>query len=88
MGLIEEALREKFFPTLFRGEEINADFREILGQSVKHGDLGIMDPRLSEESAYNTSKATIGGLVDSLLVGGSLRLDTYPNPAKYIQKKT
>ena len=88
VGPIEEALREKFFPTLFGGGGINADFRQILGHSVKYGGLGILEPRLSAESAYNTSKATIGGLVDSLLVGGSLRLDTYPNPAKYIQKKT
>ena len=57
MDPIEEALREKFFPTLFGGEEINADFRKILGHSVKHGGLGIPDPRLSAESAYNTSKA-------------------------------
>ena len=59
-ALIEEALREKFFPALFGGEEINADFRKILGHSVKHGGLGIPDPRLSAESAYNTSKADSG----------------------------
>ena len=41
MGPIEEALREKFFPALFGGEEITADFIEILGHSVKHGYLGI-----------------------------------------------
>ena len=27
MGPIEEALREKFFPGIFGGEEINAKFR-------------------------------------------------------------
>ena len=53
---IEEALREKIFPTLFGGEEINADFRKILGHSVKHGG----------------SKAASGELVDSLLGGSSL----------------
>ena len=57
MGPIEEALREKFFPTLFGGEEINANFWKILGHSVKHGVLGIPEPRLSAECAYNTSKA-------------------------------
>ena len=51
MGPIEEALREKVPPLLFRGEEINTDFRKILGHSVKHGGLGIPDPRLSEDSA-------------------------------------
>ena len=71
MGTIEEALSEKFFPQLFGGEEINADFRKILGYSVKHGDLGIPDPRLSVESAYNTSKAASEELVDSLLEGSS-----------------
>ena len=57
MGPIEEALRDKFFPELFGGEDINANFRQILGHSVKHGILGIPDPLLSGESAYNTSKA-------------------------------
>ena len=72
MGPIEEALREKFFPALFRGEEINADFRKILGHSVTHGRLGLLDPRSSAESAYNTSKAASGELVDSLLGGSAL----------------
>ena len=67
MGTIEEALREKLLPSLCGGEEINADFRKILGHSVKYGIIGIPDPRLSTESVYNTSKADTGGLVDSLL---------------------
>ena len=46
---IEEVLREKFFPALFGGEEINANFRKIIGHSVDHGGLGILDPRLSAE---------------------------------------
>ena len=71
MVRIEEALREKFSPSLFGGEEIDTDFRKILGQSVKHGGLGIPNPRLSVESAYNTSKAASRELVDSLL-GGSV----------------
>ena len=72
MGPIEEALKEKFFPVLFRGEGINPNFRKILGHSVKHGGLGIPDPWLSAESAYNTSKADSGELVDSLLEGSAL----------------
>ena len=51
MDTIEETIREKFSPALFGGEEINADFRKILGHSVKHGGLGIPDPCLSAESA-------------------------------------
>ena len=72
MGPIEEALRDKFFPALFGGEEINANFRKILGHCVKHGSLGIPDPWLSAESAYNISKEASGGLVDSLLGGSAL----------------
>ena len=71
MGPIEEALREKFFPSLFGGEEITADFRKILGHSVNHGGLSIHDPQLSAECAYNTSKEASRELVDSLL-GGSV----------------
>ena len=60
MGHIEEALREKFFPTLFRGGGgINADFCQILVQNVKNGGLFIPYPRLSAESAYNTSKGLV-----------------------------
>ena len=53
MGPIEKALREKLFPTLFRGDEINTDFWQILGHSIKHAGLGILAPRLSAESAHN-----------------------------------
>ena len=72
MGPIEEAQREKFFPVLFGKEEIDADFRIILGHSVKYGGLGILDSQLSAESAYNTSKAAIRGLVYSFLGGSTL----------------
>ena len=71
MGPIEEALRENSPPTLFGGQEITANFRKILGHSVKHGGLVIPDPRLSAESSYKTSKAASRELVDSLL-GGSV----------------
>ena len=56
MGPIEEALRDIIFPALFGGEEINAGFLQILGHIVKHEVLGITEPRLSADSAYNTSK--------------------------------
>ena len=72
MGPIEEALREKFLPALFGGEEINANFRKILVHSIKHGGSGIPDHRQSEESVYNTSKADSGELVDSILGGSAL----------------
>ena len=67
MSPIEEALREKCFPLLFGGEEITANFWKILGHIVKHGGLGIPDPGLSAEGAYNTSKAASRKLVESLL---------------------
>ena len=72
MGPIEEALREKFSHALFGGEDINADSRKILVHSVKHGGLGIPDPRLSADSAYNTSKAASGGLVYYIIGGSAL----------------
>ena len=44
IGPIEEFLREKLFPALFMGEEINAGFQKILGHIVKHGGLVIPEP--------------------------------------------
>ena len=46
--------------------------RKILGHSVKQGGLGIPDPRLSEDSAYNIYKTDSGELVNSLLGGPAL----------------
>ena len=60
MGYIEETPRETFFPALFGGEEMNTNFRKILGHSFKRGGLGIPDPRLSVESAHSTSKESCG----------------------------
>ena len=71
MGPIEEEIREKFFPLLFGGEEITADFWHILGHSVNHCGLCIPQPGLSAESEYNTYKAASRELVDYLL-GGSV----------------
>ena len=72
MGPIKEALREKFFHALFREEDINTKFRKILVHSVKHCVLGLTDPQLSAESAYNTSKSASTEPVDSLLGGSTL----------------
>ena len=72
MSPIENALINTFLPAIFRGGEVYNDFQKILGHSVKHGGLGIPEPRFSLERVYNTSKATIRELVGSLLVGTSL----------------
>ena len=72
MGHIEESIREKFIPALFGGEDINADFWNILGHSIKYGVLGIPDPRLSSESAFNNFKAASGELVGYLFGGSTL----------------
>ena len=66
-GSHKEALRENFFPALFGGEKINANFWKILGHSVKRGGLVIQDPWSSVETAYNTSKAYSGEMVGCLL---------------------
>ena len=71
LGPIEEALREKLFPSIFGEEDIDADFRKIPGHSVKYGGLDIPDPRQLAESAYNTSKVASRELVDYIL-GGSV----------------
>ena len=47
MGPVEEALREKNFLALFWGEDINSDFRKVLGHRLKLGGLGIPDLELS-----------------------------------------
>ena len=72
MGPIEDALIEAILPALFGGEEVRAYLREILGHIVKRGGLGIPEPRLSSERAYNTPKAANEVLVGSLIVGTDL----------------
>ena len=63
MEPIEDSLREAFSPALFGGGEVSVNCREILGHSVKHGRLGIPEPRLLAESAYNTYKEAIEVLI-------------------------
>ena len=72
MGPIEDELRDALFLTLFVGEEVSANLREILGHSVKRGGLGITNPLLSAECVYNNSKAASKVLVGSILVGTDL----------------
>ena len=56
MGPIEDSLIDAFSHTMFGGEEVSADFREILNHSIKRGGLGIPNPWLLAERAYSTSK--------------------------------
>ena len=72
MGPIEESLRDKLFTALFEEEDISANSRKTLGHSIKRGGFGILGPRMSEDSTYNTSKADSGELVVSLLGGITL----------------
>ena len=72
MGPIEEALREKFFPALFRGEEIDANFRKNLGHSVKHGILGITDPGCQQRVHKTPLRRIVGNWFYSLLGGSAL----------------
>ena len=74
---IEDSIREAFLYALFGGEEFSANFREILGHSVKCGSLGIPDPRLSAERVQNAYKAASEVLVGSLLVGTDLNYVVY-----------
>ena len=92
MGPIEDDLREAFYPALFGEEEVSTDLREILGHSAKHIGLGIPEPRLLLECAYNTSKSASEVLVGSIIGGNSLNyvshkvrgpeLGYLPEPAK------
>ena len=57
---IKEAIRQTFFTAIFEGEEVNNNFRKILGHSVKHDGLVTTDSWLSEEIAHSTSKSAFG----------------------------
>ena len=72
MGPIEDSLREAFYPAIFGEEEVSTDLREILGHSAKHVGLGITEPQLLSECAYNTSKSASEVLIGSLIGGTSL----------------
>ena len=67
MEILEAALREAFFHSLFGGEEVNDDLREFLGHSVKHGGLGIPEPRRTAVWGHETSVTSCEALLESLL---------------------
>ena len=58
---------EAFFRSLFGGEEVNDGLREILGHSVKHGGLGIPEPRSTAVWGNETSVTSCEALLESLL---------------------
>ena len=62
----------EILPCAIRGGGVDVDFQKIIGHIVKCVGLGITDPKPSAESAYNTSKASSGEVVDSLLGGTAL----------------
>ena len=64
---LEAALVEAFFCALFEGEEVNDGLREILGHSVKHGGLGIPEPRRKSVWVHETSVTRCEALLDSLV---------------------
>ena len=72
VGPIDDSLREAFFPAIFGWEEVSADLSEILGYIMRCGGLGIPDPRMSKECAYNTSKSSSEVLVGSHIGGTNL----------------
>ena len=72
MSTIEDALREALFPAIFIGDYVITKLREILCLSINRVGLGIPDPQLSAECAYNTSKESSDLLVLSLLGGTNL----------------
>ena len=51
MGTIKEALREISFPAAFGGEDIDSNFRKILGHKIQRGGLGILKLLMSVEHA-------------------------------------
>ena len=67
METIELALREDFFTSIFGGEEVDDDLRDILEHGVKQSEIGIPDPRKSEERGHATSVEACEALVESLL---------------------
>ena len=67
MELLEAALREDFFHALFGGKEVNDGLREIIGHSMKHGGLGIPEPRRTAVQGKKTSVTSCEALLESLL---------------------
>ena len=65
MGPIEEALREKSLPSLFGGEEIDADFRKILGHGVKNGVQDTRYPSTARGSSLAVNDCTLDVRVTS-----------------------
>ena len=66
---LERALRNHLLPALIGGDcgNINADFRELLGYSVKGGRIGIQNPVDMAPFVFGASNKATNHLVDSLI---------------------
>ena len=72
MEPIESDPRKEFLPFLFGGEEVDDDPRELLGNGVKRGRVGIPYPRKLVEPVHETPEEACKMLVESLLGGADL----------------
>jgi hypothetical protein len=71
---IEEALTERFLPTLLQVPQISPELRRLYALPVKFGGLGIPDPTRTADAAFATSQAATEHLCDAIRGFVPLRL--------------
>lgn len=76
---IEDAIRTVFIPALFGGKPVRVtdEFRQLLGNSVKKAGLGIRNAVASADRLFEASEAATALLVDSLLNGTDLGIESH-----------
>ena len=67
MGLVEEALANKFLPKLLVTESISVSLRELLTLGAKSSGLGIPNPTETAYKSHRTLLACSKRLVESLI---------------------
>ena len=76
---IEEAIREKFIPALFgfSPSDLTGEMRYLLSLSVKQGGLAIRHPVEQAPLCYETSRASVDHLVETLVDRRTLSLTVH-----------
>ena len=72
---LEEAICEKFIPAVV-GRKLDGLNRRIVGQPVRFGGLGILNPVVTADNAYLTSEYVTQDLVD-LIIKQDVNLERY-----------
>ena len=87
---VEDAIREYFLPAILqeRADNIDDEFRTLLGHGVKQGGINVRNPTLTASRLFESSEAACAALVGCLLSDEALDLRAHAQCVRQASTET